>query len=58
MWNAIKWVLSTIAAVLLIALVLAAIVGIVVFGAIGGLIVFIGIVVLLLAKEVKDLLDR
>jgi hypothetical protein len=42
----------------LIALVLAAIVGIVVFGAIGGLIVFIGIVVLLLAKEVKDLLDR
>ena len=58
MWNAIKWVVSAIAAVLLLALLLTALVGAGVFAVVGGAVVFAGIVILLLAKEVKGLLDK
>jgi hypothetical protein len=58
MWNAIKWVVSAIAAVLLLALLLSALVGAGIFAVIGGAVVFTGVVILLLAKEVKGLLDK
>jgi len=54
MMKAIKWVLSVIAAVFLMAVVLAAVVGLGVFGLIGGVIVFVVVVVLLLATEIQN----
>ena len=57
MMKAIKWILSVIAAVFLLAVVLAAVVGLGVFGLIGGVIVFVGVVVLLLATEIQNHFD-